>query len=366
MIGALDLFTRTVKKYYEKYGNMLEAGKQGIDTFLFAQDDLDTVANFTLDKLVVNPQAVSFRKRGEQAHVRPYEPGVGTVYPASYIAEKTTITEEMLDSVVAGIESTSGFSAHETKIISDIMKHHTIGHLVTRWKNAIDVIRTGKFTPLGIGGVDIGEEIDFSRDASLDITYDFTAAGATIGEALFDLYTAYVGMNGNPDGICIICGTDWIKKFQTDADVLDYMKANTANVLVEQSINPPSFVNVQGLYQVAKYLIPGTLTPVYILGYKPRYKFLRTEGGTEEEFMPTDEAVIFSMNDNIARTRVFRGVNALSDGGKRIRTVGEIVFDGFTEKDPVSDVLRSQTRYSFIANDINETGRSTGTFPTES
>jgi len=366
MIGALDLFTRTAKRYYEKYGNLLEPGKQGIDTFLFSTDDMDTVANFTLDKLIVNPEAVTFRNKNEQSHVRPYVPGVGTVLPASHISEKTAIDENLRDSVVAGVESTTGFSAHETKLLSDIMTHHIVGHTVSRWKNAIDVIRTGKFTPLGIAGVDIGEEIDFSRDASLDVTYDFTVSGATIDEALFELYSAYIDINGNPDGICILCGTDWIKKFQTDSDVMERMKANTANVLVEQSINPPAFNNVQGMYQIAKYLIPGTLTPVYILGYKPRYKFIRSRGGTAEEFMPTDEALIFSMNDNISRLRVFRGVDALDAGGARIRTVGELIIDGFVENDPVTDVLRSQTRYSFIASDINETGRSTGTFPTVS
>jgi len=361
MIGALDLFTRTAKKYYEEAGNLLLAGKQGIDTFLFPVDDMDTVANFTLDSLIVNPYAARFRHKDAQSNVRSYEPGVGTVKVIPHISEKTPISENLRDSVAAGIESTAGISQHDAKLMSDIVNQHVAAHTVTRWKAAIDTIRTGIFTARGTAGADLGLDIDFARLGALDITYDFTAVGATIDQALLELYDAYLTAGGNPDEVCIIAGQSWISAFQTDSSVRDLMKANAANVLVRQSMMPPSLKNTQGLYLIAEYLIPGTMTPVYICGFRPRYNYLSTKGGTEENFMPADEAVIFSLPD--PRYRVFRGVDAFDTGGNVIRTVGELIFDGFKTFDPIEENIRSQSRWAMIPANANRTGRSTGTFP---
>ncbi len=363
MIGALDLFIRTVKKYYEEYGNVLMGGKQGIDTFLFGADDMDTAANFTLDSLIVNPHAVTFRARDEESHVRDFEGGHGTIIPIPHASEKTPITERLRDSVIAGIESTAGISLHDAKMMNDILRHHVGGWLATRWKLAIDTIRTGTFTARGINGESIGLDIAFNRDAAKSITYDFTAAGATIDEALLNLYNAYRAGGSNPAAICVIAGLNWISAFQTDADVIERAKANTANVLVTQSLMPPELLNTQGLYLVASYLIPGTLTPVYICGFQPQYDFLGVKGGTTEPYMPVDDAIMLSINDAPNRYRVFRGVDAFDAGGNIIRTVGEIVFDGFKTNDPIAELVRSQSRFAFIPANINRTAVCAGIFP---
>ena len=62
------------------------------------------------------------------------------------------------------------------------------------------------------------------------------------------------------------------------------------------------------------------------------------------------------------RYRVFRGVDALDGNGKAVRTVGEIVFDSFNTKDPVTELVRSQTRFAMVPGNVNRTAQSTGTF----
>jgi hypothetical protein len=71
---------------------------------------------------------------------------------------------------------------------------------------------------------------------------------------------------------------------------------------------------------------------------------------------------MFSSGDK--RYRVFGGVDALSDNGKAIRVSGaEIVFDSFNTFDPVTELVRSQTRFCLVPANINHVARSTGTFP---
>jgi hypothetical protein len=366
MIGALDLFVRTVKRYYEESGNILTGGKQGIDTFLFGTDDLDTAATFTLDRLVSNPHSVTFRHRDEESHVRPYEAGTGTIITIPHASDKTPISETLRDSVVAGIESTAGISVHDAKLMADVVRQHIGGWLAARWKLAIETIRTGIFTARGINGEDIGLDINFARLGSKSITYDFTAVGASIDQALLNLYDAYRAGGSTPSGIVIIAGLNWISAFQNDANVIERAKANTANVLVTQSLMPPSLLNTEGLYLVANYLIPGTLTPVFICGYQPQFDFVGAKGSAPVPFMPVDDAIIFSTVDSVSRFRVFRGVDAFDTGGNVIRTVGEIVFDGFKTNDPIEELIRSQSRFAFIAGNINRTAVCTGTFPAAS
>lgn len=360
MADTLDKFTRSVKAFYEEISTTLTAGKTGIDRFLFPVEDLDERDSFALDKLVKNIHGVVFRKPGEQSVVRPYEPGVGNVYKPPRVSEKTPVTEDLRDSVIVGLEATDSFSSQTARLLEQILKQHSAAHTATRWKLAIDTIRTGKFTPVGMGGHDIGLEIDFSRDAGCDITYDFTASSVSINTALKALYDAKQGSKGN---LVMILGAKWLQEFSDDETVQAYMQANVANTVLLQSVMPSELQNVQGLYVAAVYRIPGTLTPVTICGFQTDEQFVQYSGATAVDFMPDDEAICFSAG--ATRYRVFRGVDVAEDNAIR-RAVGEIVFDSFTEKDPPTLYLRSQARYAMIPANVNHTARSVGTFPAES
>jgi hypothetical protein len=361
MAEQLNRFTRRMKTFYEKLYNELMPGMTGIDDFLFSVPDVDAdSANFALDELVKNVHGVSFRHRGEQAAVRPYEAGTGHIYEVPRTSEKTTITERIRDAVITGGEETEAFTSREARVISQILRQHTIAHMITRWKLALDVIRTGIYYPTGLQGQDLGLGIDFKRSKTLDLVYDFEESGADINQALKELYDAYIAMNGPGENLTIIMGQSWIKEFAEDTIVLEYMKANTANILLRQNLNPPIMRNVQGLKIVAEYLIPGTVDMVTICSYRPQARFIAYKGATPQAYMPDDEAIMFSAGDT--RYKVLRGVDVLSDAGKVIRAVGDIVFDTFTTPDPVETNLRSSARYSFVPADVNHTARSTGSF----
>lgn len=356
----MDIFTRTVKRLYEKLYNQMSNGQRGIDSFLFGVDDFSTSANFALDQYIKKPHGVTFKKRGEETAIMPYSPGTGQVYEASEAGAFTPISAKLRDSVIAGKEATASFQENEIKLIEDILKMHTISHNTTRWKIALDTIRTGKFSPYGLKGEDIGLEIDFGRDASLEKTYDFTAVGAKITKALGELYDAYVAKNGARSNIVMILGKNWLSAFESDSDVQKQITANQSNILLEQNMMPPELNNTYGLYSVSRFRIPGRVSPVWICAYEPEGLFQAYSGASEIEYMPSDEAVIFSLGSS--RFRAFRGVDVMNDNNQVIRAVGEIVFDSYTTPNPAGTFLRSNTRFAFIPGDVNNTARSTGTF----
>lgn len=360
MAEQLNQFTRRVKTFYEKIYNQITAG-QGIDEFLFSTPDEDPdSAQFALDSLVKTIHGVVFRNRGENSVVRPYEPGVGTIYAIERASEKTPITERLRDAVIVGGEDTEAFSSKEARMLRQIITQHTVAHNQTRWKLAIDVIRTGKFSPIGLDGNDIGFEIDFSRDASLDVTYDFTASGATMNTALKELYDAYRAMGGPGGNLVCLMGTSWLKQFEEDDDVIENRKANSDNILVTSNMIPPQFNNTGYLYLASRYRVPGIVYPIYVCAYEPDKDFVAYKGATATAFMPADECLLFSLNS--PRYKVIRGVDVFDNAGNIIRTSGDIVFDEFKENDPVQLNMRSQARYAFVPGDIDHTARSTGTF----
>lgn len=361
MSNSSNTIISTLKEFYQEVNNRLGAGKKGIDQFLFGTDNRSQAANFNLDKLIVSPHGVSFRHPDSGSVVRSYTPGTGMFYDIPHASEKTPISESLRDSVIAGA-SEGNWSENNARLLADIVVEHTVAHTVTRWKYAIDTIRTGKFSPKGQSGADIGGlEIDFSRDGSLDITYDFTAVGASIDTGLKELIDAYRAEGGNPNNVCIIMGSDWQKEFETDDDVLTRMQANTANLILEQNMMPPELQNTQGLYLIGRYRVPGTLFPVWLCGYSPQDQFTAYKGATAEDFFPSDEAVIFSIGDK--RYRVFGGIDVFNDARSITRVAGaEIVFDTFANADPATEYMRSQTRLAFIPANVDHTARSTGTF----
>ena len=346
--------------FYKEIKNAV-AGGIGIDQLLFGTDDFSTSSEFQLDRLITSPVGVTFRHKDSESHIRPYAPGKGIYYEIPHASEKTPISESLRDSVVVGMAENADFNSADAERFAQIVQDHTIGHMITRWYLALQTIRTGKFSPLGIAGHDIGGlEIDFGRDGSLNKTYDFTAVGATIDEGLSDLIDAYRAKGGSMNNVCILLGSQWLSALESDDDVLTKMQANAANNLIELNMSPTSLRNTHGLFVIGRYRVPGKLFSVTLLGYSPDDQFTPYVGASAVEYMPSDEAVIFSLSDT--RYRVGRGIDALNDAGKRVRVKGEVVFDTFKSFDPVTEFIRSQARIAFIPGNIDRTARSTGTF----
>lgn len=361
MANASNKFLSTSKIAYREIQNTLMGAEIGIDKFLFGTDDFSTSSECQIDRYIQDPVGVIFRHKDSESHVRPYLPGKGIYYEIPIAAEKTPISEQLKDSVVSGLAENVDYNTAEAQRYQDIIQDHTIGHMVTRWYLALQTIRTGKFSPTGVSGADIGGlEIDFSRDASLDITYDFTGVGATIDLALGELIDAYRAKGGSMNNACVLMGSDWLNALETDDDVMVRMQANAANNIIELNMTPPAMRNTKGLFIVGRYRVPGRLFSVTLLGYSPDSQYTAYVGATAADYMPSDEAVIFSTSD--IRYRIGRGINALNDSGKVIRVSGEVVFDTFNTKDPATEFMRSQARLGFIPGNVDRTARSTGTF----
>lgn len=357
---SLEKLTRTVKRYYEEIRGLSEAGKIGIDQFLFGIDDRDLSAQFTLDQYIKEPHGVSFRRPGEQSHVRAFENGVGKVIEVPRISEKTPITEAEKDMIVVGLESTASQAEHAASRVNKIINIHRSAHMQTRWKYAIDVMRTGKFSPLGETGKDIGLEIDYGRAAANTATYNFTSGtndqdGAL--KAMYDLYRAKGGPLGN---ICVIMGSTWAADFQEDATVIKWIQANTANQLLAQQMKPAIFNNVQGLYNFATYRPKGCMDNMYLCTFDPGHQFTPYKGASSVPFVPAEEAIMFSVDS--PRYRVFRGVDVISDARMVERVVGEMVFDSFVDNDPITEYIRSQSRVAFVPANVDHTVKCLGTF----
>ena len=357
---ALGIFTRTAKEYYERISNSLRTGKQGIDKLLFSTPDIDLSAAFSLDKLVVSPHGVAFRNPGEQSAVREYLGGTGEIIEVPRTSEKTGITERMRDAVIVGNEELSSQAIQEASLVAQIIAQHQAAHYATKCKLAIDVIRTGKFSPVGMSGFDLDLEVDFSRDGDQTITYDFTEAGAGIDTALGALYDAFRDAGGSAANMVMVLGGQWLKELEDDSTVIERMQANAVNTVIEMNMIPPELQNVQDLYLIGRYRIPGKSSPVWLCTYDPEDKYTEYKGATAAAFFPSDEAICFGLNSK--RYRVFRGVDVLGDSGKAERAVGDLVFDTYTEKDPVQTWLRSQTRFIYVPANVDHTAISTGTF----
>jgi len=357
---ALGTLSRTAKVFYERVANQLRSGMSGIDQFLFSTPDVDTSAAFSLDSLIVSPHGVAFRKTGEQSAVREYKGGTGQIIEVPRASEKTPITERLRDSVIAGIEETAAQSTHEASLLNQIITQHASAHYATKCKLAIDVIRTGAFSPLGLTGFDIDLEVDFNRSGTQSLTYDFTDVGASVDNALGALYDAYRDTGGAPGNICVIMGSRWLREFESDSDVMDRMQNNALNLIVQTSMVPEELQRTQDLYLIGRYRIPGKATPIWLCSYSPENQYTPYKNATAVDFFPDDEAVIFGIGAR--RYRVFRGVDVLDDSGQAVRAVGDLVFDSYTTEDPVQTWLRSSTRYIFVPAEIDHTAKSVGTF----
>lgn len=356
MAKGLEVLTRGLKQYYEQFRAQQT---NGIDKVLFSTPDVDTVSSFAIDRLIDDPYGVTYRDSNNESIVRPYSPGTGSVYEVPRASEKTPIGEDLRDAVIAGLEASGSQAAHHAKLMQDIVKQHVAGHNMTKWKQAIDVIFDGVFNAKGVDGSGIGLDIDFGRDGANSLTPDFTGSD-TMNSALTDMHDRLLETGSPMSNLVVIMGRDWLNDFSADADVKTYLDTSAANMLLAQSMLPTRLRNAHGMYVLGQYRAPSMIAPVFICSYQPGTQYKAHKGAAASDWVPAAKAAMFSLDTPMYR--VIRGVDAFSDSGMIQRAVGDIVFDTFSENDPVVDFARSQTRHVFVPGNVNHTVLSTGTF----
>ncbi len=353
----MDIITRTTKRYYEEL--KLQEGNQLYKT-LFPTVDSSTDSAFLLDKLIQDPYGVSYRDKDTQSVLRSYEPGSGMMIDIPRSSEKTPISESLLDAVAVGLESTAGFGANEAKIIGDIVKQHIGAHNMTKNKQALDVLLEGVFKARGTGGSDLGLDIDYGRKSALDLVYDFTAGGASFLEALKNAQEE-LRDNGTPlGGMTMLMGEKWLTELSKDAKAQEMMQNNSSNLLIQTQMMPPMFSGTEGLFVVGQLRGLGMIAPVWLTSYSPGVAYKASPSATASPFIADDKAVFFSTQDT--RFDVQRGMVVLDNNDKASRVTGDVVFDMYTDKDPVTTFLRSATRHAFVPANADHTAGDTGTF----
>lgn len=350
---GIELINRTAKRYHEE--TFLQDTANQFFNIFNIQDD-DEAAAFALDSLIQNPYAATYRAANGQAHDRKYDPGTGMILTPPSIGEKTAITQELRDKVIAGVEAVGGFNKHSMKLVENIVKQHKAAINMQKNYQAMQVFVQGKFIAPGPGGVDIGFELDYERSADQTLTADFSAVSMPVAlKAGVDALIAKGTPNAN---MCVIMGSSWLADFSADTAILAYLEANVANQLLVQDMVPEFLSGIEGLYEVARYRAPGMVAPLHILAYSPAKQYVSDLGETAAPYIVATKAVFFSLNDD--RYKVNRGIDALDGAGNIIRLAGDFVFDSYTEKDPVAMIQRTQTRHAFVYGNINHTAVSTG------
>ena len=354
---SLETLTRSTRRLYEEI--YLQGGRQ-LFHFLFPEEDMDTSSAFLLDEYVQEPYAISYRDKGGQSHIREYEVGSGTLYDIPRASEKTPIDETLRDASVEGVEVNGGFDTAQMRKTEKIMKDHMAGHNMTKNKQAMDVLRTGNFLARGKNSEGIGQDIEYNRIAANTLTYDFTAAGNNVDEALTNMVNAVRAQGCPTEGLGVIVGTNWQRAIVDDESVIQKMQTTKMNEQAQFMMKPPEFMGVEGLFYIGSYIPAGSLAPVKIFTYNPGVSYRATRGGTASDWIGASEAVIFSTMS--MRYNVCRGVDVKDNNGNIMRAVGEVVFDYYCTDDPVAEFERSTTRHAFVPGNINHTAISTGTF----
>jgi hypothetical protein len=350
----IETITRAAKRYYEEL-YFQQTARQLFYT-LFGLPDESTNSGFLLDKLIGSPYAVTYRQPNGESHVRKYTPGSGVLIEPPIASEKTPLSEDLLNKVIAGVDSTANFGTNEAKLVNDIMREHVSAFNMLKNYQAMQVFVTGQFQARGKNGTDVGLDIDYSRDAGNTLTADF--AVITITEAFTNAINQ-LSTQGTPKGnLVAILGSSWVGEYSGNSEVQGFMQNNNANVIVDTAMIPPELLNTEGLYVIAKYRGPNMIAPLWICDYSPPVQYVSDLGETAAPYIGATKAVFFSLDD--IRYKVNRGINIIGSTGNSERVVGDLVVDQFSENDPVTKYLRSQTRHALVPANIDHTVVSTG------
>ncbi len=355
---ALETLLRTSKLFYEK--KFLQ-DKNQLFRFLFPKIDIDSSTTVLMEEFTDSPCAIAYQGKGNQATLRTVGAGSGTLYEPPTASEFTPIDEKLRDESVEGVREGASFNEAQLRKTSKILNNHKTGHVMTKNFQALKMILDGVFYAKGVNAADINLDEDFARDPANNRTYDFTAGGANIDEAMCDVLDQLEDQGTPMIDINFLVGRNWQKAFESDSNVQSRMAANSSNVLVMQNINPAIKAGVQGLKLLGVYRPVGSSTAVNILTYNPGTPYVAYKGATPTKWI--DDDVMCAWSGVSERHTVYRGIDVVSSNGNSIKRVtGEIAFDSWIESNPPSENLRSNTRHLFLSSDINHTAKSTGTF----
>jgi|GEM_PF-3223538 len=356
----IETINRTARRLYEE--EFLQEIKKQLYITLFPEEDTNNSEKFLLNP--VTPAAV--------ARTSPTSPpvaieyiieGSGLTIRPPRLAQKTQIDRELKDRAIAGVEAADGFRKADVQRVRQIIQTHIANINITKNKQAIDVFAKGKFLARGLGDADLGMDIPYNRNSSLDLTYDFRSSGARMDSALSDALNALSKFGAPLEDVIVLLGRNWIRRMFEDEGIKQ-SQANLQNVLASASLLPEKVQKTEGLKILATYQGSDMITPVSFCSYIPSVPFKAPGASSYEPYIPDNMAIVFSLQSK--RYRVNRGIGVFDGGGNSRTVTGEVAIDTYNTPDPPVEYIRSQSRHIFVPDNINHTAVITGTFSSTS
>ena len=350
---AIETVSRTAKVLYDEQQPFV--GKQ-LYQALFPQQINTTEASFQVDYYTGGPEAMLTVRPNESSRVKVFEAGSGYQYSPYISSEKTPIDAQLMEAVMAGLEPTAPYSARAAEYMNQIVsgpRGFINRNHMQRNKAAMDVLVNGTYTQINEAGT--LSTLDFSRDADLTETYDFTAEGATFDAALVELIDLLEAQGTPTDNLAFIMGKSWLQKVMSESAVITKINAFQNSNLMQ--FMPEQFQGIDGLRTYGWYTPAGSLHRVQLLAYTPTWQY--NLAGTASDYIAATKAVLF--NASMLAWEFNCGIPVLRNG-KNVMETGDLVFATDSQNDPPIEWVIARNRFAFVPGNINHTCVSTGTF----
>ncbi|MEM9423617.1 MAG: hypothetical protein AAF975_02365 [Spirochaetota bacterium] len=349
---SIQTLTRAAQvAYAETLGS--ERGPE-IDQVLFPAVDISPAAEIELDQYLHGAAVMRVRTSGSPANTREIQAGTRTTHTPPIHGEKVMIDETLRDQAIAGVPASNWQATMEARVNRIIggPDGFVESWLMARRHAAVQYLETGKIA-LHDFAAQSYEEFDFGRAADNAFNWDFSTSGNNFDGAVKKAYEAARTAYCPTDGLCLLLGRKWQERFDTEAEVIKKREATQATELVQLNMQPPRLQNVEGLSIIARYRVAGVSLPFWVLTYEPMLPFKRSPEAAPTSYVGDDKLLFFSLKSG--GYRFYRGVDYL-DGAQNIqRAAGGLVIDSFTEKDPIAEVIRAQSRFFYMPSNVDHT-----------
>jgi hypothetical protein len=283
-----------------------------------------------VDRIIQKPVLAKYREENAASNLVAYVPGEGAVYTPPVIAESTPIDERLANSVVAGVEPNAGPEANRLRLLAQIQRQHD--ERVTRavLKQAADIMQTGKFQPVGKGGVPVGGEFDFGRDPANTISADYSAKPVKQWQDAYDQYLKKRGPLGN---LVVLAGANWLSAIEKNADFQKAAELQGLNAGYSRLIGADG-----PLALIVEMKIPGRSARCAVVAFNEGYE---KDDGSYASYIDPDTIIFTSLS--APRIQIYGGIYLVDSNGRGRVEAGQLVSDTFFKKDPDCEVLRSQS-----------------------
>ena len=330
-----------------------------IDQVLFPTLDIALGAEIAVDEYKHGASVMRTITQGQASNTRVIEAGTHTTFTPPIHSEKVLIDSALRDQAVAGVDPTRWQQTVQTRV--DRILNGPDGFVeswkMARRKAALTLLETGAFKIYNTEAK-TETEINFKRTAANSFTYNLSSSGNDFDDAIKKAVEQTRKAYAPTGGVALLLGSKWLTQFDTDSKVIKKREAQQSLELLQLNMQPPQLKGVEGLNVIARYRVDGLSMPVWILTYEPPQMFKTASSGTPAPYVADDKMLLFNLQSG--GWRFYRGLDVLDAAGNIERVQQGLAIDSFTEKDPIAEVLRAQSRFAYMFQEIDHTACVTG------